>query len=197
MPTILKPPSLESFLSKLKFTIINWDIDVGGPIEAAVDWLLGPINVVADWISSVIAWLEDLIQEIKDFISLAREKFNEITVFISNFFHNVGDTITEWWGGVIDTVKEWVNTAKEFVLDVVENLKKTVDKLDVAWDNFWTKTFPTLASKFDVSDMIQNAFLEWKDVLNFVSIMRAEIMEFFSNPVEFVWNQFTDWFFGG
>lgn len=194
---IRKPDWLVSFLNQLHWKIITWDIDIGTPIETTIDWVLEPVNAIAEWVAQAVAWWEEFRQEVVDFFNLVREWINQVIAFIDGIKDRIFALIGEWWLGVIDTIKGWIEIARQFVIDLIDILQVTVNRVVTAWDNFWTDILPGLASKLDVSDLINNALLPFRNLLNWFEQVKTDLGEFFANPWEWLWSKFADWFLGG
>lgn len=162
-------------------TILNWE-EIKSSIRS---WLWG-IEEVLDWWGS---WWEWVAQEIDD-----------------------------WWSSVRYTVQGWIDAAVEGLegawqawLDFRDDLwpafVATFNDLKAAWDNFWTVILPDLVDftwlttwwngkLLEINALIDSWVLSlapfwegWQDI-------RDSVLEFFTDPLEWLWVRFTDWFLG-
>ena len=173
------------------------------------DW----IDDVAKKISTFLTEL-DLTQWFKPWIEKILDAWNWFLTRWGWFWQSAG----EWWGTVIPTVKGWIAIATEGLdaLKVAWGNFWTIswpqwmgqfETLRASWNNFWTITFPTLVSfnwlttwwssrVADIQNLIDSAFTTrtsfwagWQD-------LRDNVVEFFSDPLEWLWARLTDWFLG-
>jgi phage-related protein len=191
---ITKPLWLVSFLNALSWDIFTWHIDVGAPIETAADWIIGWINDIADWVQQFWAWAEEFRQEVIDFFTQIPEWINQVWQFIQNVWDSIAGIIDNWWSGMVDTVQGWVDVAKDFVLGLIDDLKGIVTRVDVALSNFFTVTLPTLASKFDVTEIIKGFLDPFRDVFNFIEMVKGELIKFFNDPWAWLYDKFDEFF---
>ena len=79
--------------------------------------------------------------------------------------------------------------------------------LKAAWDTFWTVTFPTLVSWAwlttwwnsrleDIQGLINSAFTIREGLWTGWQDWRDKVVEFFTDPLEWLLAKFTDWFLG-
>ena len=116
--------------------------------------------------------------------------------WLTNQVNNIGSTINNWWSGVSTTVLGWFEAAKTYALGLVNTLQGLHNTLESKWNTFWTVTFPTLADRLTVDAMIKAAFKPWTDLFNWWGEFYKEVKVFFLNPLDWLWDKFTDWFFG-
>ena len=154
---ISKPSWLVSFLAGLHWTILTWEIDVGGPIEGAIDWVLGPINELAEWAQLVLAWWEEFRQEVLDVVSLIGERFGELWTYVWGLADTLLGTIAAWWEATAETVRAWINAAVDLVWETVRDLWQRIEGLWTMVTSFFGEVLPGLARLVDVQDLINSA----------------------------------------
>jgi len=93
--------------------------------------------------SLILSWLPDL---------------EKVIAWWSDWWQQILWSIEEWWLGVQTAVKEWIAAATE-----------GLNSLIVAWDNFWTITWPELTGE------LANLRGEWN---NFWSITYPTLVSF-------------------
>ncbi|KKK66018.1 hypothetical protein LCGC14_2968300, partial [marine sediment metagenome] len=81
------------------------------------------------------------------------------------------------------------------------------ETLRASWDNFWVTIYPGLVSfawlttwwnerLADVAGLIDSAFTIREGLWDGWQDVRGAVLEFFSDPLEWLWSKFTDWFLG-
>ncbi len=191
------------FLSLYQATRDIWLI--GSPVANIfyslhnVFWsLLTPIANFGDWADDVWGKVQNTLTS-EGILGLIKGWFPWIATF-GDWFTNVNAWFeTGWkafWGTVIPTVQGWINTA-------VEGLPA----LKVAWGNFFTVTLPTLfdlkyaeewwkGKALDVSALIGSKLKEWFPQYDTEAEQQATRISFFRSPLDWLLEQFTDWFLG-
>lgn len=114
----------------------DWLWDVGRACWDISDWfyhfslqmdaLVSQIGDTLTWSnirSLILSWLPDL---------------TKVITWWQNWTTWLGQKIDEWWLATKSTVQGWIDIATQ-----------GFDNLVVAWDNFWTTTFPYWTSKLD------------------------------------------------
>ena len=177
-----------------------WDFD---------SWLWHLAVVVED----ILSWdtIQDLLLDWLPHLEHMHDWWYNWTVW-------VGQQIDSWWASIQLTVQGWIAAA----VSVYETMlaewtdfwdltfpawTARLDEVKAAWDNFWAVIFPTLvdfawlgtwwdARVADISALIDSAFVMrvslwagWQDI-------RDSVLEFFADPLEWLWTRFTDWFLG-
>lgn len=191
-----KPGWLESWLSHLNWDILNWHIYVGDAIESAIDWVLDWIDDLATWAAQIAAWWEDFRQEVIDAFNAVVDFINEGIGNLGNIVSTWWDNLSEWWEGIKTTVLDWIDTAVEWVSDRIDDLAHLVDKIGIWWENFTTVVLPTLASKFDITAAFDQFMLTWRDLFEGWEAFKDSIFDFFNDPLDWLWDRFTDWWLG-
>jgi len=198
----------------------NWAADFLVGIADAFAHLAVQFERFNDWVEYASDMVEDILnlsqikQALKTWLDYATWAWN----WISDAWANVRTIIDDWWGTVTPTILGWIDIATEGLDDLkvawdnfwtitFPEWTNKLDSLVVAWDNFWTVTFPTMVSftwlttwwnekLLDINSLLRSWTLElepfwagWQDI-------RDKVFEFFTDPVEFLWARFTDWFLG-
>jgi phage-related protein len=173
----------------------SWVDDISTRIENFLSW-----DTIWGYITSYIPNIEDI-----------RDWFY-------NWWGNVWDAIDDWWSTVQDTVHGWIDTAVQGLegiggdfLDFWNNLWPTFttafNKVHTELDNFWEHTLPNLVSFTwlttwwssriaDVQGLINSGFTARNSLWEGWQDMKSNVVDFFTDPVEFIWERFTDWFLG-
>jgi len=130
------------------------------------------------------------------------------------FLSSVGD----WWNSTKTTVLGWIDIAKEWALELIEDTNRRLTELQPVWDFFKGKLENVenvlnwyfewkdrviaavirwgFVTALDVAGLIAAAFLEREDLWAGWQDFRDKIADFFTDPLEFLWTLFADWFLG-
>lgn len=172
------------------------------------------IDSITNQIATFFTW-SNLEQWFTDWKSKILDAWN----WIVNAWSWFTDEVTDWWNTTYPTVKGWIAIATEglatlkvawstFWTVTFPNWTSKLDVLKAAWDNFWTVTFPDLISlkwlgiwwdsKWkDIEKLIGSWFKVYEPFWAGWQDVRDNVIEFFTNPIEWLWSKFTDWFLGG
>jgi hypothetical protein len=177
-------------------------------------------NAFSSWVSDVQGKIGNFLSwsTIWSYILSYVPNLTQIRDWFYSWWTNVQSVVASWWSATSVTVQGWINTALQYVNSVATawnnfwnnlwpQLTISFNSLKSAWDNFWTVTFPTLVSFSwlttwwssrlqDVQGLIGSAFTARASLWAGWQEMRDNVVNFFTDPVEFIWERFTDWFLG-
>ncbi|MDD4986416.1 MAG: hypothetical protein PHQ43_11655 [Dehalococcoidales bacterium] len=147
---------------------------------------------LANSLSEVYGW-----QNVINWLKAQIDSLAGVITWVANWSSNVANLVSTWWTSMSDTVKSWISTAIQGLPDML-----------TAWSNFITETLPTLfdlqyaeswwkSKLVDLGELISSAFVEREDLWNGWTDFRQRVSDFFSDPLEWIWSRFTDWFLGG
>lgn len=147
---------------------LDWIIE---ELEDASDWFYEAYQEVKDWVwpfylleypmyglYGVFHWLA---QDFVDFNEWVDDAANKIVNILSewdilNLLRDWLDKATwawDWissaWSNVTSIINDWWPTILPYILSYVDIAVEGLDALKVAWDTFWTVTFPGWTSKLD------------------------------------------------
>ena len=193
---ISKPAWLHNFLLSLHWKILIWYIDVGGPIETAIDWVLGGVNTAIILAQSLGAKLEGVRQWALDLYNQLKTSVNQVWSYVTNIASTLGSTITTWWSGMQATVLSWVDMAKKYALSLVNDLRGLLNRVDISLSNFFASILPFLTTKLDVTDLIKSALAPFRSTLNTIETFKNDIVSFFGDPPGWLASHIEDWFWG-
>ncbi len=185
------------------FELLAWDFsDFGGWVLDTVDRL----NEILSWSnirSLILGWLPDL---------------EDVVDWWDQWWVWVGQEIDDWWSATRLIVQGWIDTVEDALNDLrlewddFWNITwpawtAQFETLRAGWDNFVNNVLPNLLDLTglwawwndriaDITGLIDAAFTlregwwaGWQDV-------RDDVLEFFTDPLEWLWSRFTDWFLG-
>lgn len=212
---ISKPSWLRSFLDKLNWDILTWKVYVGDAVESAIDWAIDKINIAIDWgedawNKAVIAW-DKAVDVFWDLTATINREANRLWDNIEVWWDDLG----EWWEPKITWIKGLVGIAEDALFSLIKGVEIGLNWLDVQWDNFWENTWPQmkidfntllvnvgnfftgilpgLASHQEVEEAIEDERSTWKDIVDFVTNFRKEIVAFFTDPIDWLWSKLVDY----
>jgi len=171
------------------------------------------VDDIAGKILTVLSF-GDIYSYFKDLFDAAISAWDWVKSSFSNVWNIVGD----WWDNTKREVQGWIDIATQ-----------GFDNLVVAWDEFWTYTWPRWTDELDLLAADWGNFFthklptlfdiryaeEWwrSKVLDITGIIdtwfksyeplwagwqdwRDKVVEFFTDPLEWLLGKFTDWFLG-
>lgn len=126
--------------------------------------------------------------------------------------------VGDWWDITKTTVLGWIDEAWNWALSLIDDVNTWLATLQSHWDSIvgkipswdevvdwwknWTGNVMAAINSWwtgaliDVVALIATAFLEREDFWAGWQDFRDKIAEFFTDPLEFLWTLFTDWFLG-
>ncbi len=190
---------------------INWAMFWYGQIWP-LSYLWNVFDAMSDWSTAIATICYDAIMPWNTFISdlaniwywvnrLAwldslRDLIVNAAYVVQNWEYNVRLVINSWWGSASSGIQALINAAIA-----------PLNAVKVAWDNFWTNTLPTLARVVDLAAWGNSLLTQAQSLINAAiataapfwagwADIRTTVLEFFADPLEWLWGKFTDWFLG-
>ncbi len=182
--------------------------------------ILTPIAHLGDWIDDVAIKVTQILsyQNIWEYFNYWFRRAEWSWEWIFNAWLNVTSIISTWWSSTALTVQGWVNEAKQYAASLVNQANTWLATLQSAWDSFKGK-IPTIDAVIawwgnltanillvvnnwwkerllDVQVLINSAFTVREGLWSGWQDWRGKVAEFFTDPVEFIWQRFADWFLG-
>jgi len=173
----------------------SWLLDMADQIEEALSW-----STIK---SNIISWFRYL---------------GDLSDIFYYFGNNVASVVTSWWSATQWTVRGWIDAAvsgfnsmltawSNFWNNLWPQMTSSFNSLKSAWENFTWYTLPRLPSWGDIEDwwsgrvgdlqgLINSAFTDRASLWEGWQELRDNVVEFFTDPVEFIWDRFADWFLG-
>lgn len=199
------------------FYLLYWPLYL---IYKAVWSLLTPIAHFSDWTRDVwnkvleIFSIEQITAHFVTWINYAINAWD----WVANAFLNVWLIINAWWSEIMYIILAWIDDAKLWFQALLNQANAWLASLQSYWDSIvgkipswdevatWWKdwlgnVFAALirwgfATLLDVGSLIASAFLEREDFWAGWQDLRGNVTDFFTDPLEFLWTLFTDWFLG-
>ena len=188
------------------------------------DWVEDRINDVKSWASSLFASLSYVwnvvVTSVKNWALATFAKIGEVASTIWNYITNVYNTISNYITNVYNTISNYItevyNTVKNYITNtyntIVNNITNvigvTIEKVAEWFTSIGGATREWAEGLFvrarDVWNTITGNLGEWwrtqlallNETFGWVQDFRDRLEEFFTDPVEFLWARFTDWFLG-
>lgn len=172
------------------------------------------------WTQDRLDELEEFVSQdwVQEWLRNPLGELAQVWGWFTDWAGNVRDTIGEWWEGIKSTIQDLIDAATEGLDDLIgawdsfwqdtwPDWLSSFDNLRAAWDNFWTETLPTLVDNIsleewrkglilDIDDLIIGKLKEWFPFYDTLVELWEDITEFFSDPLEWLWTGFTNWFLG-
>jgi hypothetical protein len=174
----------------------------------------GWVSDVQSKIGNVLSW-----DTIWSYIMSYVPNLVTIRDWFYSWWGNVTSVITSWWSAQSVTVRGWIDAATQpfnnvaaawsnFWNNLWPQLQSSFRSLQSSWNTFWGVTLPTLvsftwletwyASRLkDLQGLIDGAFTVRAGLWDGWQEVRGNVVEFFTNPVGYIWERFIDWFLGG
>jgi len=174
----------------------------------------------SDWVSDVQSRIGNFLSwsTIWSYILSYVPNLLQLKDWFYSWWNNVSSVVTSWWSSTQWTVRGWIDAAVQglgsvatawtnFWNNLWPQLVADLGGLKSAWGNFWLVIYPNLVSfdwlgtwwdsrLHDVQELVSSAFTArdglwagWQD-------LRNEVATFVSDPVEYIWGRFTEWFLG-
>lgn len=127
-------------------------------------------------------------------------------------------SVGEWWLSTYSTVMGWIQEAKDLGTILFNQVNAGLTALRSEWDGFkgriptieqviywwggWSGNVLAMVDTWwdsrvhDVQDLIDSSFVARNSLWEGWQDIRSQVLSFFDNPVEFIWNRFIDWFLG-
>lgn len=173
-----------------------------------------------NWLEWADEEIEDILSwsNIRSLIRGWLDGIEDMVDWFADWWENVIDAIGEWWEATLQDVKDLIASAVQGFDNLVEawdtfwNITwpewlDNFGELKSAWDNFWAVNFPTLvdftwlgvwwdARLTDIQELINTAIQEIAPLMEGWQEVRETVGEFFSDPLEWLWGRFANWFLG-
>lgn len=171
-------------------------------LEAQTIYFSEDMEDFIDELGNILSW-----SNIKSFIRGWLPYLEDAIDWFLSWTYWVGQKIDEWWSINYPTVQGWIDIAtegldslkaewNEFWTTTYPGFLSSFDELKAAWDNFWTVTFPDLVSNLDLEEWWNTKLKELLELVEDTIPFYSSIVEFFNDPLEWLWQRFFDWFLG-
>jgi len=173
------------------------------------DW----VNDISARIGGALSW-----DTVWNFIISRFPQIEQLRDWFYNWWNNVTGAVTSWWSATSVTVQGWIQEAKQYAASLVSSITAGLLTLQGAWDGFkvriptidgviywwsnWTGNVLTAVNSWwtgkltEVQGLINSAFTARASFWEGWQDMRDNVLEFFADPVEYIWGRFADWFLG-
>lgn len=115
------------FMARLLYYLSTLFADIANDFSSLFSQMLTLFNQILSWDtikSYILGWLPNI---------------DDVVWWFANWWANVTSVITNWWSSTQYTVQSWIAIATE-----------GLDALKIAWNDFWTITFPEWTAKLDL-----------------------------------------------
>lgn len=182
--------------------------------------LLTPIAHFSDWTREVWSKVQEIfsLEQITAYFRTWIDYATAAYWWVVSAFWNVWNIVEDWWSSAKYVVLAWIDDAKLWFQALLNEANAWLAQLQADWDSIVGK-IPTwdevgawwsnwrgnvlatitgwwVGALLDVVGLIATAFIEregfwagWQD-------FRDKVADFFTDPLEFLWTLFVDWFLG-
>lgn len=170
------------------------------------DWIeiIDALNSFLNWgqiVQHILSWIPNL-EEIRD--------------WFYNWWQNVTTAIIQWWHEAQIDVLNWIEEAVSGFQDLVDNLSNWLSVLQTEWDNF-KETIPNLTEIInwfqdwansvwsiilnwwddtisEVQELINSTLVEWSPFWEGWLEWKQEIINFFEDPLQWIYSKLDEFF---
>lgn len=165
------------------------------------DWC----NDVWNRVLNILSW-DNIVNLIRSWLS----NIEQVVYWFFNWWNNVLDVINQWWSTIQDTIKSWIDTAirylqvgyqqiTNFLNYIWPSFENLLNSITSEWQSFRDTTLSSLVTFHFLTSWLNSYSITVQNLIN--STLNSwfpfygDMVLFFSNPVQFLWERFTDWFF--
>lgn len=207
---LTKPSWLRRALDLLNWDIFTWKVYIGDAVENGIDWALEWINWGIDKAAEALNWARDAWDKATGLWNDLVTRINQALEPVRNWIDTWKSRLAEWWSGVSTQVLAWIEAAKDWANDRIEDARRLIDRIDIAWENFRRDTLPRLldpawvrsffgagiASIADwwatkapwVRDTVETTVAPVRDEVNKHTTWLDLVKDFFSDPQQFIYD---------
>lgn len=166
-----------------------------------------------DWVDDVIDQLGDILSwsTIRSYIRNWLPDLEDVVDWWDRWWVFVGQEIDDWWDVVWGAVKNWVYARIDDVKELINSAETWLANLQAAWDewkvkipsfnelwlwftNWWGSTLTNIIAwgaltATQIDSLISSRLKEWFPFFD-------SIVEFFTDPLEWLWDRFLSWALG-
>lgn len=149
------------------------------------DWCLNVADEIATFLDAFEIW---------DYLSRPIQYAIDAWNWVFEAWTNVWQIVNAWWSTITSTVQGWIDAAIDVVNSIINQIQFMVD-VAASWiGEFVTITLPTLADIFTVENLIDSTIKTWFPFYDELVSIWNEILEFFADPPQYVYNKLDEFF---
>ena len=147
------------------------------------------LNTITAQIGETLSW-----DAIKSYIlNWLPDLENAINWFLNSVYW-INAQIISWWNNTVFVVQNWINIARDLLQAQVNNLTSWLANLQNEWDTF-KKEIPDLSTIFlEINTLIGSWFKQYQPFWEGWLDWKNKVIEFFTDPLEWVYNRIDEWF---
>lgn len=186
---------------------------VFGSIAQGTESLVDVVNDIIYSISGVMSWStiwSKILTYVPNLIGI-RNWFYDVT-------SNIVSVVNDWWYITSNTVQGWIQEGKQLLQRQIDQVSNWLAELESAledirgqipnvgdivyWWRNWQGNVQSAVESWwtsklsEVQGLVSTAFIERESWWAGWSTFRDQVATFFSDPLEYIWSRFTDWFLG-
>lgn len=201
-----KPASVKNWLARLNWVIVSWVINVGDPVEYALDIVITWVNVTWDLASWAHTKIDSVATTVANRVTFLETVIESVAIKLSNRIDGIPYYLEVWWGrkkaDIIDLIPQIPATTtteldnlrqglaylstqwNKLILGTFPTWKQSLIDLRSEWMGFKTNILPMFVTKSYMNTAIAIAIHAFRDEIGIHSSWIDAFKEFISNPIE-------------
>jgi hypothetical protein len=198
----------------------NWLGDTFNNLSTFTSRVAGELWDASNWYEEISGKVGDYLSwdTIWSYILSYVPNLEALSGWFYSWWGNVSAVIANWWASMQTAVQGWISAAVQpfnsmltawsnFWNSLWPQLLSSFYSLQSSWNNFWLVTFPNLVNfswlttwwnskLLEVNSLIDSTIKSHFPFYDDLIKLWGSIVEFFTSPLQYLWERFTDWFFG-
>jgi len=194
--------SVSNFFWHIYLEVKDWIFPfhyIAAPFELTANAFMGLAEAfvyMSYWVDDVASKVSNILsfENIASYFSAIFDAALTASNWIANWWSNVTQVIGDWWKITEAVVLSWIDITKEWASMLISQVNTWLGSLQEAWSNFTKSILPTLASWTGVSGLINSTLIEWFPFYKTLWEIWEEIVKFFADPMQYVWDRIEEFF---
>lgn len=183
-------------------------------------WVSWKVADFGEWLDGFIAQVEGFLnwEAIRDFIISWFYWLEDLSAIFLYFWWNVWNVLTNWWADTSLLVQGWISEANAWLQSQINTLSWLLGNLQAAWDSFkgkipsideiiawfvdwWGNVVAAVINwgaitALQIQSLIESTIKSWFPFYESLAVLWDTVAEFITDPLEWLWARFLDWFLG-
>lgn len=174
------------------YRLTPWFYDIGyffGDLSWEVLVLRDSLLIMYDRTTEILDW-----STIWSNILSRVPNLEEIGDFFADLPSAISNAIVTWWGTKVADILGWIDIAKQEALDLISSVEDSFSGLLAAWSYFQSSILPNLLMSWQIDDLIRSWFLDYEPFWAGWQEWRGDVVTFFSDPEQWVYDRLETFF---
>ncbi|MBA7559945.1 hypothetical protein ES708_01563 [subsurface metagenome] len=164
-----------------------WWAWIRGEIDDLENWALLQIDNAVENITQVVTNIYDYSQTtINNFTEYVTEVWNNFYDYSQTTINNFTENISQFITNINDYTQTTINNVTEFITEVID-----WDRVTKALDDWWADRL------LDLQGLIDSDLKTWFPFYDDLVSLWNDIVDFFTNPLDWLKDRIEVWFWGG